>query len=68
MRSPEGVELAALCLDCGYRLADRPGDLTRDQILFLTAALANRMEQIRNARLGAEGVNRIVVTEQEEPE
>jgi len=53
-------------LDCGYKLAEHPSDLTRDQILFLTAALANRMEQIRTAKLAAEGVTRIVVTEGEE--
>jgi hypothetical protein len=55
-------------LDCGYKLAEHPSELTRDQILFLTAALAYRMEQIGNARLGAEGVTRIVVSEQGESE
>ncbi|MEM3028053.1 MAG: hypothetical protein QW220_04930 [Candidatus Bathyarchaeia archaeon] len=65
VRSPEGMELAALCLDCGYRLADHPRDLTRDQILFLTAALAYRSQQMEAARLAAEGVTRIVVTEEE---
>lgn len=68
MRSPEGIELAALCLDCGYKLAEHPRDLTRDQILFLTGALAFRMEQMRTARPAAEGVTRIVVTEEEEEE
>ncbi len=66
MRSPEGLELAALCLDCGYRLADHPADLTRDQILFLTGALAYRMEMARASRMGTEGVTRIVVSEEEE--
>lgn len=63
MRSPEGLELAALCLDCGYKLAEHPRELTRDQILFLTATLAHRREQTEAARLAAEGVTRIVVTE-----
>jgi hypothetical protein len=66
VRSPEGIELAALCLDCGYKLADHPRDLTRDQILFLTAALAHRMEQMTTAKLAAEGVTRIVVSEEAE--
>jgi hypothetical protein len=66
VRSPEGIELAALCIDCGYKLAEHPRDLTRDQILFLTAALAHRMEQMQTAKLAAEGVTRIVVTEEEE--
>jgi hypothetical protein len=66
VRSPEGIELAALCLDCGCRLAEHPRDLTRDQILFLTAALAHRMEQMSAAKLAAEGVTRIVVSEEEQ--
>lgn len=65
VRSPEGIELAALCLDCGYKLAEHPRDLTRDQILFLTAALAHRMEQVRTTQMTEEGVTRIVVTEEE---
>jgi hypothetical protein len=68
VRSPEGMELAALCLDCGYKLADHPRDLTREQILFLTAALAHRMEMAQATKLAAEGVSRIVVTEEEETE
>ncbi len=66
MRTPEGIELAALCLDCGYHLAEHPRDLTREQILFLTASLAYRIEQRQNARLAAEGVSRLVVTGEEE--
>ena len=62
------MELAALCLDCGYKLAEHPSELTRDQVLFLTAALTYRMEQIRTPRLGAEGVTRIVVSEDGESE
>jgi len=57
--------LASLCLDCGYKLAEHPRDLTRDQILFLTAALANRLQQLEASRLAAEGTTRIVVTEEE---
>lgn len=68
MKEPEGLELAAICLDCGYRLAEHPRELTRDQILFLTAALAYRVEMARTAGLAAEGVTRIVVTEDEEEE
>jgi len=66
VRSPEGIELAALCLDCGYKLANHPADLTRDQILFLTGALSYRAEQARAMAPTAEGVTRIVVTEDEE--
>jgi len=50
VRSPEGQELAMLCLDFGYKLADRPGDLTRPQINFLALALSDRVERINLAR------------------
>ena len=53
-------------MDCGYKLAEHPSELTRDQILFLTAALTYRMERLGTARAAAEGVTRIVVTEGEE--
>ena len=36
--SPEGQELAVLCLKYGYRLSDRIQDLTRNQIEFLLTA------------------------------
>lgn len=65
VRTPEGVELAALCLDLGYKLAENPADLTRDQVLFLTGALAQRTESTEAAKLAAQGVNRIVVTDDE---
>ncbi len=52
-----------MCIDCGYRLAEHPRDLTRDQILFLTAAVAYRMQQAEAARLAEDGVTRIVVEE-----
>ena len=55
-------------MDCGYKLAGHPADLTRDQILFLTGAMAYRTEMSRTARVSAEGVTRIVVTEDEEEE
>ncbi|MCP8307909.1 MAG: hypothetical protein H3Z53_02570 [archaeon] len=63
VRSPEGLELATLIFDCGYKLADHPRDLTRDQINFLVAALAHRAELVESARLEQEGVTRIVVKE-----
>ena len=44
MRTPQGKELAFLCLDMGYRLADRVQNLTRDQINFLVAAYNYRVE------------------------
>lgn len=59
MRSPEGLELSTLCLDYGYKLADHPEDLTRDQINYLMAALAYRLRQIRRARPIEKGVTRI---------
>ena len=42
--------------------------MTRDQILFLTAALVHRIKQMRSTSPAAEGVTRIVVTEDEEVE
>lgn len=59
------MELAVLCIDLNYKLAENPADLTRDQILFLTGALAQRDESAVAAKLAAEGVTRIVVTEDE---
>lgn len=66
VRSPDGIELATLCLDCGYKLAESPRDLTRDQILFLISALAYRAEQLAQSRLAAEGVTRIKIEEEGE--
>jgi hypothetical protein len=37
--SPEGQELAVLCLELDYKLADRVQDLTRTQINFLLTAV-----------------------------
>ena len=46
VKSPDGLELATLCLDYGYKLADCPGDLTRDQINFLIFSLSHRLKQM----------------------
>jgi len=61
VRSPEGMELAILCIDMGYKLADRVQDLTRDQIDFLMAALEYRLELMREALTGEEGM-KIIIT------
>lgn len=68
MDSPEGQELAALCLDYGYKLADRPSDLTRPQVNFLVAALVDRLEKVASARSEEAGVTRFVFTDDEESE
>jgi hypothetical protein len=66
VESPEGQELAALCLDYGYKLADRPSELTRPQINFLIAALVQRLEKISIAKADRAGVNRIVIVDDDE--
>lgn len=68
MASPEGQELSALCLDYGYRLADRPSDLTRPQINFLMAALVDRLEKASMAKADRAGVNKIIFVDDEEEE
>jgi hypothetical protein len=68
VESPEGQELAALCLDYGYKLADRPSELTRPQINFLMAALVQRLEKISIAKADRAGVNRIVIVDDDEDE
>jgi hypothetical protein len=60
IESPEGQELAVLCLDYGYKLAGSPSDLTRDQINFLFGALVNRIEKLAAARTGQPGVSKFV--------
>lgn len=60
MKSPEGLELATLCLDYGYRFTDHPADLTRDQINFLVAALEYRLNQMRTRPPLEKGTTRIV--------
>lgn len=66
VESPEGQELTALCLDYGYKLADRPSDLTRPQINFLVAALVDRLEKVSMAKADKAGVNRIIIVDDEE--
>ena len=66
VRSPEGQELAMLCIDFGYKLADRPGDLTRAQINFLAAALVDRREKLALARSDKPGVTKIVFVDDED--
>jgi hypothetical protein len=68
VESPEGQELAALCLDYGYKLAERPTDLTRPQINFLIAALTERLEKISMAKADKAGVNRIIIVDDDEDE
>lgn len=61
VKSPEGLELSILCLDYGYKLAPHPSELTRDQINFLTAALAYRLKQIKYySKPLEEGTTRII--------
>jgi len=68
VQSPEGQELAALCLDYGYKLAERPADLTRPQVNFLVAALVDRLEKMSIARAQSAGVNRIIFADDEDDE
>lgn len=68
VESPEGQELAALCLDYGYKLAERPSDLTRPQVNFLIAALVDRLEKVSLAKADRAGVNRIIIVDDEEEE
>ena len=65
IESPEGQELAVLCLDYGYKLADSPSDLTRNQINFLFGALVHRMEKLASARAGQSGVSKFVFIDDE---
>ena len=68
VQSPEGQELAAICLDYGYKLAERPSDLTRPQVNFLVAALVDRLEKISHAKAESAGVNRIIFVDDEDGE
>jgi hypothetical protein len=43
--TPEGQELAALCLDFGYKLEICARDLTRNQINFILIARRKREEE-----------------------
>ncbi|ODS34984.1 MAG: hypothetical protein A7316_10865 [Candidatus Altiarchaeales archaeon WOR_SM1_86-2] len=60
VRSPEGLELAALCIDYKYKFTGRIQDLTRDQINFLMAALSYRIEQTKPSEAG---MRKIIITE-----
>ncbi|MCZ7360943.1 MAG: hypothetical protein O8C55_12800 [Candidatus Methanoperedens sp.] len=55
-----------LCIDYGYKLAQMPGDLTRPQINFLMAALANRIEKIAASRSTESGTTKLVFVEDED--
>lgn len=68
MESPEGRELAALCLDFGYKLAPSPKDLTRDQVHFLFTAYNHRMEHVTASAQGEPGVTRFLFLDDEEDE
>ena len=65
MESPEGQELAVLCLDYGYRLSANLADLTRPQVNFLVAALVSRLEKEAAAKSEESGVNRIIFVDDE---
>lgn len=60
------MELATICIDLGYKLAESPGKLTRDQISFLLASLKNRSEMAEATQLDEEGVTRIVFKNDED--
>ena len=64
MKSPEGLELATLCIDLGYKLADRVQDLTRDQISFLITALEFRARLRREIEETEEGATKIIALEE----
>ena len=57
------MELAALCLDMDYKLADSPRNLTRYQIAFLLESLRARNEVAEMQQLAAQGITRIVFRE-----
>lgn len=54
-----------LCLDYGYRLADRPSDLTRPQVNFLVAALSDRLNKQASAESAEAGVTKFIFTDEE---
>ena len=58
--SPEGQELAVVCLDLGYKLANSAGELTRKQINFLTLAWNHKLNQTKlehNLKAMKDGAN-----------
>ena len=60
VKSPEGQELAVLCLDFGYKLAEHPRDLTRHQINFLLNALTYRINKMSYEQNLEPGTTRII--------
>ena len=52
--TPEGQELAALCLDFGYKLEECARNLTRAQINFIMIATKLRQEEEERLREEAE--------------
>ena len=48
--TPEGQELAALCLDFGYKLEECARDMTRNQINFLLLAKKLRFDMENKAK------------------
>jgi len=63
VKSPEGLELAVLCLGYGYKLADKDSVLTRDQINFLIAAYNYRMWLMKEISETREGWTKIIIGE-----
>jgi len=62
------MELAALCLDLNYKLAESPRDLTRYQIAFLMACVSARNESAEIEQLAEKGITRIVFRGEDEDE
>ncbi|WP_455392332.1 hypothetical protein [[Eubacterium] cellulosolvens] len=52
--TPEGQELAALCLDFGYKLEDCARDMTRNQINFILMAKKLRLDAVGRSTEEAE--------------
>ncbi len=52
--TPEGQELAALCLDFGYKLEECARDMTRNQINFILMAKKLRLDEENRLREEAE--------------
>jgi hypothetical protein len=48
--TPEGQELAALCLDFGYKLEECARDMTRNQINFILMAKRLRLDEENRIR------------------
>jgi hypothetical protein len=62
LESPDGQTLAHLCLDLGYKFSEKPGDLTRLQVEFLMTGLRFRGEQLTQAKLASEGIQRMIIS------